>query len=42
VWDAFFDQMMSCVDVALSERNLSTDDLTEPFLMLGMPAAAVS
>lgn len=42
VWDAFFSRMFQSIDVALCEGWISKDDISEPFLQLGMPAAAVS
>ncbi|KAJ1486192.1 hypothetical protein T484DRAFT_1943949 [Baffinella frigidus] len=40
VWEAFFSHMFTSVDTALIEGWITKEDIAEPFLMLGMPAAA--
>ena len=40
VWEVYFGHMLGSVDHALAEGWITRDDLAEPFLMLGMPAAA--
>ena len=41
VWEAFFSQMMTSMDSALCEGWIVPDDLSEPFIQLGMPALAI-
>lgn len=41
VWESFFERMLTCVDSALCEGWIVPDDLSEPFIQLGMPALAI-
>jgi hypothetical protein len=41
VWEAFFNQMMTSMDSALCDGWIVQDDLSEPFIQLGMPALAI-
>jgi len=41
VWEAFFNTMMTSLDAALCEGWIVSDDFSEPFIQLGMPAIAI-
>lgn len=41
VWELYFNQMMTSMDSALCDGWIEQNDLSEPFIQLGMPALAI-